>query len=107
MTCSFLTSSLLEFFCNVTFVLSWLEEEVTVVVALEEPEVGVLEELLELEELELLELLDEDELPLLSEAILASVLLPAMPSAERPLAFWKLKTASLVSVPKLPVTEPV
>ena len=40
-------------------------------------------------------------------AILSSVLLPAMPSADRPFAFWKSYTASLVRLPKLPVTEPV
>ena len=33
---------------------------------------------------------EEDDEPLTASAILASVFAPAMPSAERPLAFWKL-----------------
>ena len=50
------------------------------------------------EELLFEELLDE-ELPS-AVAILASVLLPAMPSAESPFAFWKLMTAASVLLPK-------
>ena len=51
------------------------------------------------EELLFEELLLEEELPS-AVAILASVLLPAMPSAESPFAFWKLMTAASVLLPK-------
>lgn len=47
----------------------------------------------------LFEELLEEELPS-AVAILASVLLPAMPSAESPFAFWKLMTAASVLLPK-------
>ena len=47
----------------------------------------------------LFEELPEEELPS-AVAILASVLLPAMPSAESPFAFWKLMTAASVLLPK-------
>ena len=47
----------------------------------------------------LFEELLEEELPS-AVAILASVLLPATPSAESPFAFWKLMTAASVLLPK-------
>ena len=50
---------------------------------------------------------EEEELLLRAAAMRASVLLPAMPSADRLFAFWKLYTASLVRFPKLPVMEPL
>ena len=49
---------------------------------------------------------EDDEEPLSFSWILASVLAPAMPSASRPLSRWNWATASLVRLPKLPVTEP-
>ena len=63
-----------------------------------------LDELLEPEE-ELLEEEPEEEFFFLS-SILARVFAPATPSALRLLARWKSYTASLVRLPKLPVTEP-
>ena len=47
----------------------------------------------------LFEELLEEELPS-AVAILASVLLPAMPSAESPFAYWTLMTAASVLLPK-------
>ena len=50
---------------------------------------------------------EEDELPLYLALMAASVFLPAMPSAVRPIAFWKATTASSVLSPKLPVWLPL
>jgi len=83
------TSSPEEFFISVAEVFSWVEPEEAL------PEEELPEEVL------------PEEAPLISEAILFRVFAPAIPSALRLLARWKLYTASSVSLPKLPVTEPV
>ncbi|MFR2151086.1 MAG: hypothetical protein ACLS7Z_11575 [Christensenellales bacterium] len=51
----------------------------------------------------LVDVLEEPPAPLTAAAIASSVLVPATPSAVRPLAFWKALTAASVLLPKLPV----
>ena len=48
-----------------------------------------------------------EEAPPTLAAIFSSVFAPAIPSADRLLARWNFITAASVSVPKLPVMEPV
>ena len=79
MFCSLSTSSPEDPCWSITLVLRVVDEEE------ELPELPLLEELPEFVLL-LPELLLPESLPVMA----ASVLLPATPSAERPLAFWKL-----------------